>query len=91
MKNRDLEPATTTLKVVEEKGFEKDLPVEVSQAKKMTSELEYLEQVCWFVLTPVAYLAYVTLRIETYNYKVERPCSNVNDLLGVQSKLGFPV
>ena len=46
MKNRDLEPATTTLKVVEEKGFEKDLPVEVSQAKKMTSELEYLEQVC---------------------------------------------
>ncbi|XP_076821830.1 uncharacterized protein LOC143468472 isoform X1 [Clavelina lepadiformis] len=44
MKNRDLEPATTTLKVVEEKGFEKDLPVEVSQAKKMTSELEYLEK-----------------------------------------------
>ena len=32
MKNRDLELATTTLKVVEEKGFEKDLPVEVSQA-----------------------------------------------------------
>ncbi|CAK8674302.1 uncharacterized protein LOC143468480 isoform X2 [Clavelina lepadiformis] len=51
MKTRDLELVTTTLNVVEEKGYEKDIPVEVRQARKMKKELEYLEKVRHDVLS----------------------------------------
>ncbi|XP_078488842.1 uncharacterized protein LOC104266065 [Ciona intestinalis] len=45
MRTRDLELVTTTLDIIEKRGYESELSVEVKQAKRMKRELEYLEKV----------------------------------------------
>uniref|UniRef100_H2Z6E4 Uncharacterized protein n=1 Tax=Ciona savignyi TaxID=51511 RepID=H2Z6E4_CIOSA len=45
MRTRDIDLVSRTLNIVDERGYEPELAVEVKQAKRMKKELEYLEKV----------------------------------------------